>query len=254
MQDELNLNNEVEELNDDLTFLNTGNETSKYAKMYFAKLYTKKGTKPHFKFQRAVEGKTTPVKGETQTISGTLKKMTFSSFEFEGNQIKTVRFFLETLNADGELIAISWGCGWNQVLINLVNCLLNLNEPITSLLVSVYAGENGYSKSMFRVNGKKLSWKYTIDELADKKEKIYNKAGVLVKTEISELIDFLESELKSKVPVLLPNFHPEEEAPKHQVNFVEQPIESVLDTETPTSKTTEKDIMDDFLFDNVEPA
>jgi hypothetical protein len=246
--EELNNNELNEELNDDLSFLSTGTESSKYDKLYFAKLYTKKGTKPHFKFQRAVEGKIIDVKGETQSISGTLKKITFPTFEFEGNQIKTVRFFLETLNNEGKLTAISFGCGWNQVLQNLVNCLLNLNEPVTALQISVYVGDNGYNKSMLRINGKKPSWKYQVAELNDKKEKIFNKKGELVKTEIGDLIDFLEAELKAKVPTLLPNFHPEDEptVAKHQVNFVELPIDSVLGEKPAPEKDEEMDEFFDF--------
>jgi len=204
--------NVPEELNDDLSFLGGNNEVSKYEKYYFAKLYTKKGTEPHFKFRRIVDGVPTDVKGTTKTISGKLNKITFSQYEYEGVTLKTVRFNFETLNEDGKLVGISWGCGWNSVLQNLVNCLLNEEKEIKSLLVSVYKDpKSDYNKAMFRVNGNKPEWKYSIEELNEKKEKIFNKKGELVKTEVGELVDFLESELKNHLNVILPNFKPEEE-------------------------------------------
>lgn len=244
IQDELNQSNE--QLNDDMGFLGGNTESSKYSKFYFAKLYTKKGTQPHFTFSRNVDGKFVQVKGTTQTISGTLKKISFGSYEYEGNQLKTVRFLLETLNENGELVAINWSCGWNMVMINLVNCLLNTNDEVKSLLISVYTDKNtGYNKSMFRINGKKPEWKYSNDQLNEKKEKIYNKKGELVKTEMGDLIEFLEYELQTSLPILLPHFRPEDEPSGHQVKFVEESMSTVLDVH----EDKESDLMDEMFND-----
>jgi len=249
------LNNELKEqpdmVDDDLSFLG-GQQESKYKKFYYCKLFTKKGTKPHFEFKRMVDGHSVPVKGDTTTISGTLKKITFSEYEYEGQQLKTVRFLLETLNENGDLVGISWGCGWNMVLINLVNCILNSNEPVTSLLVSVYTDvKSGYNKSMFRINGKKPEWKYSVEQLNEKKEKIFNKKGELVKTELGDMIDFLKSELEKHLPIILPNFKPEDEVVKHQVNFVEESLEEVLKPNTPED---EQDTLMEEMFSDIEPT
>lgn len=229
MKEDLEEKQTPEELNDDMSFLGGNKDVSKYDKYYFAKLHTKKGETPEFKFRRIVDGVTIDVKGATQTISGKLNKITFSQYEYEKTTLKTVRFNLETLNEDGKLVGISWGCGWNSVLINLVNSLLNETKSVDSLLVSVYTDQkSGYNKAMFRINGKKPEWKYTIDQMNEKKEKIFNKKGELVKTETGELIDFLESELQNHLTVILPNFHPEDEVQKNVVNIVEQSIEDVI--------------------------
>lgn len=239
------LENELpEELMDDLSFLGTGDNVSKYVKYYYTKASTKKGVIPSFKFKRMVDGRAVDVKGTQPSISGKLTKITFGSYNFEGTELKTTRFQLETLNEIGDLVGISWGCGWNSVLINLVNCLLKETKPVESLLVSLYQDKNsGFNKSMFRINGKKPEWKYSIDELNDKKEKIFNKKGELVKTETGELVDFLEYELKNHLPIILPNFKPEDEVVKHQVNIIEEDIETVL----PSDKKGKKDEVDEAL-------
>lgn len=237
------LENELpEELNDDLSFLGRENGgVSKYSKFYYTKLYTKKGVVPYFKFRRMVDGKALDVKGTTTSVSGKLTKITFGEYEFEGQQLKTVRLMLETLNEVGDLVGISLGIGWNSVMINLANSLLSVQKPIDSLLISVYTDKtSGYNKSMFRINGAKTEWKFTIDELNEKKEKIFNKKGELVKTEMGELIDFLKSELEKHLPIILPNFVPEEEPVKHEVKFVEMDIDEVL----PSGK---KDDVDETL-------
>ena len=225
------LKNEVDMVDDDLSYLG-GQETSKYDKYYFVKLHTKKEEQPHFTFARNNgSGTVVDVKNSTliQTLQGKLTKISFSSYQHEKDTLKTVRFNLETLNNDGKLVGFSLGIGWNYALQNWVNCILGCDKPIESILFSVWKDkQTGYNKSMIRINGSKPEWKYTNDTLEEKKEKVYDKKGILVATRNSDLIDFLESELKNHLPIILPNFHPEQEVEKHQVNFVEESIDTVL--------------------------
>ena len=195
-------------MDDDLSFISP--EQSKYKKFYFVKMYTKKGTEPHFEYKRLIDGKVVPIKSTTKTLVGTLKKITFSSYEYEGNTLKTVRFLLESINGDGEPVGFSWGCGYNTVLLNLINCILSVNEPIITLFIEVYTDiKSGYNKSKIRINNNKPVWKYSLDQLNDKREKIYSKSGVLVKTESTELFNFMENELQKHLFVILPDFHPD---------------------------------------------
>ena len=245
------LKNEVDMVTDDLSYLG-GQETSKYDKYYFVKLHTKKEEQPHFTFARNNgTGTVVDVKNSTpiQTLQGKLTKISFSSYQHEKDTLKTVRFNLETLNNDGKLVGFSLGIGWNYALQNWVNCILGCDKPIDSILFSVWKDkQTGYNKSMIRINGGKPEWKFTNDELDSKKERVYDKKGVLVATRNGDLIDFLETELKNHLSVILPNFHPEQEEVKHQVNFVEVSIESVLGTDMNNEQQTDN-LMNEMFND-----
>ena len=224
-------NQEPVEVNDDMSFLSTSQDTSKYEKFYFAKLFTKKEKPPYFSFSRSEKGVVVEVttKDLIQTLSGKLTKITFGSYEHEKETLKTVRFNLETLNNEGKLVGFSFSIGWNYALINFVNCLLGYDKPIEGVVFGVWKDkQSGYNKSMIRINGQKPLWRYANKDLEDKKEKVYDKKGVLVATRNGDLIDFLEAELKAHLPVILPNFHPTDEPEHHTVNFVEVGIDTVL--------------------------
>lgn len=243
------LKNEVNMVEDDLSYLG-GQETSKYDKYYLVKLHTKKEEQPHFTFARNNgTGTIVDVKNSQliQTLQGKLTKISFSSYQHEKDTLKTVRFNLETLNNDGKLVGFSLGIGWNYALQNWVNCILGCNKPIDSILFSVWKDKaSGYNKSMIRINGGKPEWKYTNDVLEERKEKVYDKKGVLVATRNGDLIDFLEEELKNHLPIILPNYHPEQDVEKHLTTITE---DSVLGT----NDEDDKGLMEE-MFSDIEPT
>lgn len=207
---------------DGLDFLNTSNE-SKYDRYYFCKVRTKKDIIPHFEISRKIDGvvKVIGTKVPVDKISGKLINIEFSEGEYQGQIIKSVIFKLETLNDTGKLVAFRIQVSRNQALLNWLNCLIGFDGTIDTFEMSLWKDKNtGYNKSTCRINGTKPKWAYTLEQMEEKREKIYDKKGLLMMTKSEDLYNFMEEELKNKLDVLLPNrFKPEQEAVFN--NFVE---------------------------------
>lgn len=205
---------------------------SKYSNYYFCKLRTKKEIIPHFDISKDINGiiQKITTKDPIQRIYGKLLNIEFKEGTYQNQVIKSVVFKIETLNSDGNLVCFRISCSRNQSLQNWLNCLLSQNEKIDTLELSVWKDKNsGYNKSTMKVNGKRPSWRYTIDEIEEKKEKIYDKKGNLIATKTDDLFDFLENELKEKLDVLIPNRIKDEDSTTID-NFF-QPTDGPIDRE-----------------------
>lgn len=246
-----NLNDEkkvVVNVEDTLDFM-TDERKSKYAKYFFAKVRTKKEIEPNFEMSRDVNGiiQRVDFKLPIQRISGKLNNIEFSEGEYQGQVIKSVIFKLETLNPSGELFGFRINCSRNQSLLNWMNCLIGFDGEINAFEISLWKDRtSGYNKSTCKINGKKPSWAYTLEQMEDKKEKIFDKKGTLLMTKTDELFDFMEQELKNKLDVLLPHRYKEEESTSFEKMF--EPSEEI----TPVGENN----MDEFdpHFDEVEHA
>jgi hypothetical protein len=207
---------------DSLDFLND-NQKSKYAKYFFAKCRTKKEIQPHFEMSRQIDGVIQRVdfKQPIQRISGKLNNIQFSQGEYQGQVIKSVIFKMETLNPSNEMFGFRISCSRNNALLNWLNCLIGTNTEITAFEISLWKDRNtGFNKSTCRINGKKPSWAYTLEQMEEKKEKITDKKGNLLMTKTDELFDFMEDELNKKLDVLLPNRYKEDESDRFESAFV----------------------------------
>lgn len=206
---------------DSLDFMNE-DKKSKYAKYFFAKVRTKKEINPHFEMSRSLDGiiQRVDFKMPIQRIGGKLNNIEFSQGEYQGQVIKSVVFKIETLNPSGELFGFRISCSRNQALLNWLNCLIGTNEEIKAFEISLWKDKNsGFNKSTCRINGKKPSWAFTLEQMEEKKEKITDKKGNLLMTKTDDLFDFMEDELKAKLDILLPNRYKEDESNKFEESF-----------------------------------
>jgi len=207
------MKDEKEFLEDDDLIIDTGldflqKKESKYSTYYFCKLRTKKEIIPHFEMSKDIAGVITKLstKQPIQSIRGKLMNIEFKEGTFQGQPIKSVVFKIETLNDSGNLVCFRMTTSRNNALQNWINCLLSQNTRVESIELSVWKDKTtGYNKSTCRINGQKPKWQYSIDEMEEKKEKIFDKKGNLIKVKNDDLFDFLEEELKNKLDILLPN-------------------------------------------------
>lgn len=212
---------------DDLDFMGE-TKKSKYAKYFFSKVRTKKEIQPHFEMSTDINGTITRVdfKQPIQRITGKLNNIEFSEGSYQGQVIKSVVFKLETLNPSGELLGFRISCSRNQALLNWMNCLLGFNEEIISFEMSLWKDRNTqFNKSTCRINGKKPAWKYSLDQMEEKKEKIFDKKGTLLMTKTDELFDFMELELKDHLDIILPERYKAEESDKFSEFITSEEVE-----------------------------
>lgn len=222
---------------------------SKYNKYYFAKVKTKKENLPYFEMSKEIGGviQKLTMAQPIQTITGKLNNIEFSENEFQGQIIHSVIFKMETTSPNLELIGFRISCSRNQALLNWMNSLIGFNEKIDSFEISLWKDKNsGFNKSTCRINGKKPQWFLTLEQMEEKKEKIFDKKGTLLMTKSDDLFDYMEEQLKAKLDILLPNRYKEEESNKFE-NFTE-----TIDSESnydPEWGPDEEQKMED-LFDN----
>lgn len=243
-------------IEDSLDFMGE-NKKSKYAKYFFSKVRTKKEIDPHFEMSREISGTITRVdfKQPIQRIAGKLNNIEFCEGEYQGQIIKSVVFKFETLNPSNELFGFRVSCSRNNALLNWLNCLIGCNDKIESFEISLWKDKNsGFNKSTCRINGKKATWALSLDQLEEKKEKVFDKKGNLLQTLSGDLFDYMEDELKSKLDTLLPNRYKEEESNKFE-NFVEEILTDgkvQSDVEEFIPEWEEDKNPEDFLFEKMD--
>lgn len=209
MKEDIELNTEEIYLDDNLDFLGN-DESSKYKRFYFVKMLIKKNTEPHFEFSRNVAGKVQKVRGTTKSISGTVKKITFGNYTFEGVDIPTVRFLIETLDNQGDLIAMSWGTSYNMISINLFNKILALDKPLSAISIDLFTDRNsGYNQAKILLNGQKVEGLLSPEQRKAMCKEFTIKGKTVKDNE--ELINYLRDSLKDNLPTILPDFKPEPE-------------------------------------------
>ena len=237
---------EIEPIDEDMSFSNAKNE-SKYKHWYFGSPYIKKGESGHFSYSKIIDNKFIPIKGVTKSVSGKVVKIYFGSYKRnDEEEVETLKILLETLNGNNELVAIQLSTSWTKVAIGLVNRLLNLDKPLEDLSIELFQDPKSlYNNAKIRFNGISIDKKYDKEFLESKIERFKDtKTGKVKYSDYSNLIDFLKEELTKHLPTILPHFHLEDEVVKPQVEFVEQSMSEVLDTD--------EDMMADIVSDMPE--
>lgn len=166
----------------------TTNE-SKFEKVYYAKMATKKETLPHFTFKYKDEsGQYVEVDKILTTLKGNLTNIETSEYTYEGNVIKTVKLYI-TLNTT--LVILT--CSYTQILRSIINSLINLDHKPREISIQLYQNKQGYNSCYFLVDGKIANWKFPADDM----KKFVDTAVVGKKTVTScdRLDEMLEREL-----------------------------------------------------------
>lgn len=132
-------------------------------------------------------------------IEGWLAKAKVDSYEYEGKPKKTIELTIED-NDEKYLFQSSY----NQLSRSLINSLLGTPD-YGRIKISVYTNKAGYKSIFVENNGEKMAWKYSVEEMQAKTEKITNKAGEFISNDYSSLDNWLEEQFAAHV---VPNCKP----------------------------------------------
>lgn len=206
---------------DNIEFDADGFGESQYADVYFVKLRTKE--KCYFELSKKVGDKfITEERTDRNVLSGELLKIETGYYTYDNREIKTLKFHLVRENADKQKILFILSTSYTQSARTLVNCLLNINEPIKRISISTYKNAAGYSQISVSVNSKMAKWKYEQSFLKTKIEDIKNRKNEIISKDYSELDDFLEHELLKMLKIWFPN--------QHSITFVDEEDDNIEET------------------------
>jgi hypothetical protein len=186
----------------DLDFV--GGTSSKYDKIYYAKMHTLKEEPPSFTLKYKVDNYYQDVLTEApiMSIMGNLLKIAFGSYTWKNREVKTVIFTFES-ESGKNLIILS--CSYTAVLRSMINCMLKYNKKIEFLQIELYRNKsNGYNAIKCFINRAKEPgrWLYDMTKLNSYYDKV-----VINKKEVSDdsrLNEFLEIELRKHIPIICP--------------------------------------------------
>ena len=181
-----------------------GGTTSKYEKIYYAKMHTIKNETPCFTLKYKVDNYYQDVVTEVPIMSifGNLLKIAFGSYTWKNEEVKTVTFTFES-ESGKNLIILS--CSYTAVLRSMINCMLKYNNKIEFLQIELYRNRtNGYNAIKCFINHGKEPAKWLYDMI---KLDTYCDKFVINKKEVrddSRLNEFLEQELRNHLPIICP--------------------------------------------------
>jgi hypothetical protein len=245
---------DIEEVFEDSEDLGFSQPQSKYHRVYFVKMKIKDD--PHFELSFIQNDKKYTQSGKQ--LEGKLINVKKSTYIYEEKEVKTLKLHLEYLNPKNEqLYLFILGVSYTSISRNLLNCLLNFNEPIEKLVLSLYSNKDGFAALYTMINSKKASWKYSMEEQKPMIEEVKNKKGEVTRY-YYELNDFFEEKIMEHLDIILPNrsIEPEEggDANVFLETPPEEPKEDIKEKKARIKKEKEQEIFgedaEDF-FDKI---
>lgn len=188
--------------NEKLDFI--GESSSKYEKIYYAKMHTKKTEPPYFSLRYKVGDVYLDLTTEAPILSikGKLLKIEFGSYTWENEEIKTVTFSLES-ESGKYLIILS--CSFTASLRSIINSMLGYVRKIEFLQFELYRNKStGYNgiKCFINQATEPTKWAYDMTKLNTYYDKVMlNKKEVV---DDSRLNEFMEVELRKHMSVICP--------------------------------------------------
>lgn len=168
------------------------NKTASTGKLYILKIKTKdaadKKVPAYIQVSEKVGEKWVANGNTVNSVSGDLTKVEIREREFQGEKYNSIGLFFTDKTAKETYLLDT---RFNMVSQGLFNSLFSL-EAFNNVEVQVYDNKAGYATTSVTQDGKKVSWKYGIDELP-KVKKIT--AGKKTLTDTSELEEFFLTHL-----------------------------------------------------------
>jgi hypothetical protein len=196
------LNAEDENNIEKLDFI--GGTSSKYDRIFYAKMHTKKTEPPYFSLKYKVGDSYLEVENPVPVlaIKGKLLKIEFGSYTWENEEIRTVTFSLES-ESGKYLIILS--CSFTASLRSIINSMLGYARKIEFLQFELYrnksTGNNGI-KCFINQATEPTKWAYDMTKLNTYYDKVMlNKKEVV---DDSRLNEFMEVELRKHMSVICP--------------------------------------------------
>lgn len=179
------------------------NNSSYQGGIFYLKPKTAKAEDPYFAI-KTKEGTEYVDVDTSKNVSGTLKNIEFSEYEWEKNIIKTVKFVLEreTEEFGNQLYIIS--SSYTSTLRSILNSILGVKGPINTMSLTLYKNRQGYNGVYTLINGKKSDWKLSASELKEYIDVEHTKKFGDV-TDYTRLDTFLEEQMKIHLDTILPN-------------------------------------------------
>ena len=216
------------------------NQSSYQGGIFYLKLKTAKTEDPYFTIKTKQGNEYVDI-DTSKNVAGVLKNIEFGEYEWEKVTIKTIKLVLERDTEEGtQLYIIS--SSYTSTLRSIINSLLGINVPITSMSLTLYKNRQGYNGVYTLLNGKKSNWKLTGDQIKSYIDVEHTKKFGDV-TDYSRLDTYLEEELRKHLDTILPNREENIDSilsdnPKHTIT------DTITDGRTESEKNEDLDLFD----------
>jgi len=182
-------------------YLGSDDPRGNYEDIFYMKMVTKKDENPHFSLKIKEGSDYIDLPDTPTSVSGTLKSIDFGEYEWEKQTIKTVKFQIEKVEGDiNQLYLLS--SSYTATLRTILNTLLNVQEPIKKITISLIKNKAGYNGAFLVINGRKGEWKFKYDFLKTMIEIEKTKKGEIFYYD--KLDAFLEEEMLKHMPIIIP--------------------------------------------------
>lgn len=183
-------------------FMMEDEERGQYDDVFYVKAITKKDETPRFQVKQKKGTMYETLDIEPSSLSGVLKKIEFSEYEWEGKQIETVKFNLEK-ETDGVKQLSIFTSSYTSTLRTIINCLLNYKDPIKNISFILNKNKDGYNGIILKINSKSADWKYKYEFFKTMIDVEKTRKGDVLYYD--KLDAFLKEELIKHIPVILPD-------------------------------------------------
>ena len=196
-----------------------------------------KSEEPHFSIRTKVGTEYVDVPSE-KNVTGSLKNIQFSEYEWEGKKIKTLKIVIDREEKQQLCIIDS---SYTTTLRGIINSLLGCNEPINKISITLFKNKQGFNGAYTIINSKKSNWKYSGEELK-KYVDIENTKKFGPVADYDRLDNFLEDELKKHLNVIIPNMNSSIDS----ILSENKPVitEKIVDNRTSKEYNDEEDLFD----------
>lgn len=150
---------------------------------------TKEKVKPFFSISKATPEGIKPTGETCNEISGSLFRAELTEKTFKNIPTRVVNLYFK----DGDE-AYMLGLTYATASRSLFNALISLENDFDDLNIQIYRNKGGYEAFAIKQGGKRLDWKYKIEELPEAKEVVINRQK---QHDFSDVDEFFDNELKA---------------------------------------------------------
>lgn len=215
------------------TYKGSDDPRGNYDDVFYMKMVTKKDENPRFTLKIRDGNDYIDLPDSPTSVSGALKSIEFGQYEWEKTIVKTVKFLIEKKEKDiNQLYILS--SSFTSTSRAILNSILNVNEPINRLSITLIKNKAGYNGAFTLFNGRKGEWKYQPDFLKTMIETEKTKKGDLIYYD--KLDQFLEDEMMKHMDIIIPGSLKIVETEEHEDEEYITDLDEVFADERPKKK------------------